>query len=92
MSVLIVDGNGKITISHFSIYRLNRIQMEHKILSLFHDGLKHNCDEICERLGLPESGVRNHLVRMVKTGSLKKAYRRVGRSTYCFYEVPNGGA
>lgn len=87
MSVLIVDGNGKTTISHFSIYHLNRIQMDHKILSVFFDSRKLTVQEISERTQLPFSTLRGHLSRMVKGGSLKLSKTRVENYNLSWYEV-----
>jgi len=87
MSVLIVDGSGKTTLSHFSIYRLNRIQMEHKILSVFSDGRKLTVQEISDRTELPFSTLRGHLSRMVKDGSLKLTKTRVENYNLSWYEV-----
>ena len=89
MSVLIVDGRGNTTISNFSIYKLHRVQMEHRILSVF--GTQPlTVKEIQERVGLPFSKVRNHLYRMVESGSLKLIKKRVANYNLSYYEVNCG--
>lgn len=91
MSIIIVDNQGSCTISHLDIYSIQRRQMESKILSVFHFREKLTQAEICKRVGLPDSGVRNHIIRMVKHGKLKKALKRVRNFDRAYYEVPDGG-
>ena len=86
MSVLIVDGDGNTTISHFSISKLNRMQMEHRILSIFGEG-ELTVKEIVKRTGLPFSSLRNHLYRMRNEGSLSARYERVENYNLVYYKV-----
>jgi predicted transcriptional regulator len=87
MSVLIVDGDQSIKFSTLSLSALSRIQMEHKILSCFYDRRKLTVKDICERIGLPFTTIRNHISRMVKEGSLKLTKTRVENYNLSWYEV-----
>ena len=87
MSVIVIDGDQSITLSHFSLSELSRIQMEHRILSVFFDRRKLTVQEISDRMELPFSTIRNHLFRMVKNGSLKLTKTRVLNYNLSWYEV-----
>jgi predicted transcriptional regulator len=87
MSVIVIDGDQSVKLSRLSLSELNRIQMEHKILSVFFDRRKLTVKEICDRMELPFSTVRNHLSRMVKDGSLKKTKTHVENYNLSWYEV-----
>jgi DNA-binding Lrp family transcriptional regulator len=58
------------------------LQRERQILSAFYDGRRLNVKEIEERTGLPWTSMRNHVRRMVKSGTLKHTKERMVDSRF----------